>query len=112
MTAASLPRLLEQEFAPVLRLQHQPECGVVHDAGVLVGFSKNACAAHSWPRPSPKENILTEFRQTFTDGTAASGPTVERPYAQSGEDSEILKITDARGEVDYDFAVVLVSQGC
>jgi len=27
---------------------------------------------------------------------------------QSGEYSEILKITDARGEVDYDFAVVLV----
>jgi len=51
---------------------------------------------------------VTRFEWTFTDGTTANGPTVERTYAQSGEYSEILKITDTGGEVDYDFAVVLV----
>jgi len=51
---------------------------------------------------------VTRYDWTFTDGTKASGPTVERTYAQSGEYSEILKVTDARGEVDYDFTIVLV----
>jgi murein DD-endopeptidase MepM/ murein hydrolase activator NlpD len=51
---------------------------------------------------------VARYDWTFTDGTKATGATVERSYAQSGEYSEILKITDTRGEVDYDFAVVLV----
>ncbi len=51
---------------------------------------------------------LARYDWTFTDGTSASGPTAERTYSKSGEYSEILKVTDARGEVDYDFAVVLV----
>jgi len=51
---------------------------------------------------------VASYDWTFTDGTTARGPTVERTYAQSGEYSEILKVTDARGEVDYDFVVVLV----
>ncbi len=51
---------------------------------------------------------IARYDWTFTDGTTASGPTVERAYAQSGEYSEILKVTNARGEADYDFAVVLV----
>ena len=51
---------------------------------------------------------VTRYEWTFTDGTTATGATVERAYPQSGEYSEILKITDARGEIDYDFAVVLV----
>src|SRR5207244_4199753 len=51
---------------------------------------------------------IARYDWTFTDGSAARGPAVERTYSRSGEYSEILKITDARGEVDYDFAVVLV----
>jgi hypothetical protein len=51
---------------------------------------------------------MARYDWTFTDGTTASGPTVERAYSQSGEYSEILKVTDANGEVDYDFAVVIV----
>src|SRR5436190_373548 len=50
---------------------------------------------------------VMRYDWTFTDGITASGPTIERTYSQSGEYSEILKVTDARGEVDYDFAVVL-----
>jgi hypothetical protein len=44
----------------------------------------------------------------FTDGATAVGPTVERTYTKAGEYSEILKITDAKGDVDYDFAIVLI----
>ncbi|HKS36558.1 MAG TPA: PKD domain-containing protein [Verrucomicrobiae bacterium] len=51
---------------------------------------------------------IARYDWTLTDGAKATGPTVERTYAQSGEYSEILKVTDARGEVDYDFSVVLV----
>jgi hypothetical protein len=51
---------------------------------------------------------IVRYDWRFTDGTAGTGPAVERTYAQSGEYSEILKITDAHGEVDYDFAIVLV----
>ncbi|MSU21277.1 MAG: PKD domain-containing protein [Pedosphaera sp.] len=51
---------------------------------------------------------VSRYEWTFTDGTTASGPTVERAYSQSGEYSEVLKITDANGEIDYDFAVVIV----
>jgi len=51
---------------------------------------------------------VAHYDWTLTDGTTASGPTVERAYTKSGEYNEILKVTDARGNVDYDFAVVLV----
>ena len=33
---------------------------------------------------------------------------MERTYDKPGEYSEVLKVVDARGRVDYDFAVVLV----
>jgi hypothetical protein len=51
---------------------------------------------------------ISRYDWTFTDGTTARGATVERTYTQSGEYSEVLKVTDPRGAVDYDFAVVLV----
>ena len=45
---------------------------------------------------------------TFSDGTKASGPTMERRYEKPGEYSEVLQVTDSRGRRAYDFAVVLV----
>jgi hypothetical protein len=51
---------------------------------------------------------IEHYEWTFTDGTTATGPQVERTYAQPGEYSEILKVVDAQGHVDYDFAIVLV----
>jgi len=51
---------------------------------------------------------IARYDWTFTDGTTAGGPTAERTYARSGEYSEVLKVTDAQGEIAYDFAVVLV----
>ena len=51
---------------------------------------------------------IAQFQWTFHDGSTAEGPTVERTYQQPGSYSEILKVTDAQGNVDYDFATVLV----
>ena len=51
---------------------------------------------------------LAGFDWTFTDGTTATGPKVERVYKTPGVYSEILKIRDASGRIDYDFAVVNV----
>lgn len=49
-----------------------------------------------------------QFQWTFTDGSQATGPVVERRYDQAGSYSEILKVTDAAGRVAYDFQVVQV----
>ncbi len=49
-----------------------------------------------------------EFEWTFTDGGTASGSRVTRTYDKPGTYSEILKVTDENGNVDYDFAYVRV----
>jgi hypothetical protein len=48
------------------------------------------------------------FEWTFTEGGTAAGPQVERSYEKPGMYSETLRITDAAGRVDVDFAVVQV----
>src|SRR5207249_5977799 len=48
------------------------------------------------------------YQWTFTDGSTAVGAQVERKYEKPGSYSEILKVTDADGRVDYDFAIVQV----
>src|SRR5438874_2604635 len=77
-------------------------------AGIIV----TAICKSSIPRCGPADKSpagkVARYDWTFTDGSTARGPAVERAYSQSGAYSEILKVTDSRGEVDYDFAVVLV----
>jgi murein DD-endopeptidase MepM/ murein hydrolase activator NlpD len=58
----------------------------------------------SWIKSGKK----LRYEWTFSDGTKAEGATVERRYETAGSYSEILKVTDDRGRVDYDFAVVQV----
>jgi hypothetical protein len=45
---------------------------------------------------------------TFTEGGTAGGERVERTYDTPGTYSEILKVTDEMGRVDYDFMAVQV----
>ena len=52
---------------------------------------------------------IVSYDWTFTDGTTANGPVQKRIYEKPGEYSEILKVTDSGGNVDYDFTVVQVS---
>jgi hypothetical protein len=45
---------------------------------------------------------------TFCDGTSATGAVQQRQYNVPGEYSEVLKVTDSEGNIDYDFTVVQV----
>jgi len=49
-----------------------------------------------------------KFEWTFTDGSKSTGAKVNRKYKSPGYYSEILKATDADGNVAYDFQVVHV----
>ncbi len=51
---------------------------------------------------------IGRYQWTFGDGSTAEGALVERTYMQPGSYSEILKVTDARGRIDYDFATAQV----
>ncbi|MDP6556979.1 MAG: PKD domain-containing protein [Pirellulaceae bacterium] len=51
---------------------------------------------------------IQRYEWTFSDGTTASGPNVTRSYPQPGFYSEVLKVTDKVGNVDYDFAELQV----
>jgi len=51
---------------------------------------------------------IARYDWTFTDGKKAIGAKVERSYDRPGSYSEILKVTDSEGRIDYDFAVVQV----
>lgn len=51
---------------------------------------------------------INSYDWIFTDGQTATGATVERAYTTPGVYSEILKITDDAGRIEYDFAVVNV----
>lgn len=58
-----------------------------------------------------KSGEVTDFAWTLTDGTTASGPRIERTYTKPGVYGEILQVTDAAGNKDYDFAIVQVLDG-
>ncbi len=51
---------------------------------------------------------IASYQWTFTDGKGGTGVTLEHTYTKPGVYSEVLKITDGEGRIDYDFAVVNV----
>jgi murein DD-endopeptidase MepM/ murein hydrolase activator NlpD len=51
---------------------------------------------------------IVSYEWIFTDGSAAMGAVQNRSYKKPGEYNEILKVTDFKGNVDYDFTVVQV----
>ena len=68
---------------------------------ILEGEKVTLDGSRSWG-----ESRLVRYEWTFTDGEKASGAKVERTYAKAGTYSEILKITDDRGRMAYDFETV------
>lgn len=88
------------------RKQHQPKLLAVarpHQVA-WTGDTVQLDASRSWSVSGP----IARYEWTFTDGATAEGPQVERVYAKPGYYSEVLKITDAAGRIDYDFAIVHV----
>lgn len=51
---------------------------------------------------------ITSYEWTFSDGTRAAGPVQKKSYEIPGEYSEVLKVTDSKGNIDYDFGAVEV----
>jgi murein DD-endopeptidase MepM/ murein hydrolase activator NlpD len=88
----------KREYAPKIIAVARPHHFVFTGEKVVLDGSKSWSAAGK----------IARYDWTFTDGKTSNGPAVERTYSDSGEYSEILKVTDSRGEVDYDFAIVLV----
>lgn len=88
------------------RRQYQPKIQAVARPHHLIfaGESVTLDAAKSWSAAGK----IAKYEWQFTDGTGASGKTQTRTYSRPGEYSEILHVTDAAGNIDYDFAVVQV----
>lgn len=86
--------------------QHQPALIAVARPHHLIwaGDSVTLDARKSWS----KAGKIASYQWQFDDGTHATGARVQRTYQQAGVYSEVLKITTADGQVDYDFAVVQV----
>ena len=78
-------------------------CARPHVAA-LTGERVRLDGSRSWSRDSKG----LRYEWTFSDGSKASGAVVERTYAQPGEYSEILKVTDVRNGVSWDFVTVNV----
>jgi murein DD-endopeptidase MepM/ murein hydrolase activator NlpD len=51
---------------------------------------------------------IISYEWTLCDGTKSEGPVQKKYYEKPGEYSEILKVTDSKGNVDYDFTVIQV----
>ena len=70
----------------------------------LTGERITLDGSRSWSRSG--ESLRYDW--SFSDTTIASEPRVERRFDMPGQYSEILKVSDGRGNVAYDFAVVEV----
>jgi murein DD-endopeptidase MepM/ murein hydrolase activator NlpD len=70
------------------------------------GQNATVDGSRSWSAKGPQH--IRRYQWRFSDGTQADGAIVTRRYDHSGQFSEVLKVTDADGCVDYDFAVVEV----
>lgn len=68
-----------------------------------VGETVTLDARRSWARDG-----IAAYAWTLSDGTAHDTPTAQTRYDAAGSYSEILEVTDASGNVAYDFAVVQV----
>ena len=61
-------------------------------------------ASKSWTR----SGAPARYEWLLSDASTAIGAKVEHTYDRPGTYSEIVRVTDRQGRVDYDFAIVLV----
>jgi murein DD-endopeptidase MepM/ murein hydrolase activator NlpD len=90
----------------VYQRQYKPEIIAIARPHHLAwaGQTVELDASRSWSRAGD----IRKFEWTFCDGTSATGAKIRRVYGEPGEYNEIVKIADAAGRVDYDFAVVQI----
>ena len=73
---------------------------------IRIGESTILSAGNSWAK-----NEIVSYEWNLSDGSTRSGKEIETKYGLPGTYSEIVKVTDAKGNYDYDFAVVRVYAG-
>lgn len=54
------------------------------------------------------DHPIESYEWLFSDGNRADGAVQSKKYEQPGSYSEILKVTDSKGNIEYDFAPVFV----
>lgn len=54
------------------------------------------------------DNPIVSYEWFFGDGSKAGGAFQSKRYERAGAYSEVLKVTDSKGHIDYDFATVYV----
>jgi len=96
-------------FWQAYRDAHQPKLQAVARPHLVAwtGEPVTLEAGRSWSVKGPGH--ITDYQWILSDGTTAKGPTVEHGYKRRGTYRETLKITDAEGRVDYDFAKVYIN---
>ncbi|MCE5248577.1 peptidoglycan DD-metalloendopeptidase family protein, partial [bacterium] len=86
------------QYKPSLIAVARPHQLVATGRKVLLKGDKSRCF----------DGSIVSYEWLLSDGTKATGPVIEHVYRQPGIYSEVLKVTDSRGNVDYDFTVVNV----
>jgi hypothetical protein len=86
--------------------EHRPELIAVARPHriALTGEEVELDGSGSWSVDSK----ISRYDWTFTDGGKASGARVRRTYSETGNYTEILKVTDGRGRTEYDFTTVII----
>ena len=87
---------------------YQPDVVAVARPHHLIWAGETVTLDGSRSRSRAGDGEIKTYQWTFTDGTTASGPQVERTYTKPGAYSEVLKVTGEEGRVGYDFAIVQV----
>jgi murein DD-endopeptidase MepM/ murein hydrolase activator NlpD len=86
------------EYKPAVKAIARPRLAAWTNQEVKLDGSKSVSLAGD----------ITSYEWIFTDGTSAKGPVQKKSYPVAGEYSEILKVTDSKGNVDYDFLYIQV----
>ncbi len=89
----------QKEYAPRITAVARPHHFVAINERVVLNGSK------SWSAAGP----ISQYEWTFMDRSKATGAAVERTYSRPGRYSEVLKVTDSKGQTAFDFAVVDVA---
>jgi hypothetical protein len=87
----------QQKYKPALLAVARPH------HFIRTGDSVALDGSRSWARVG-----IAKYEWLLTDGTSAGGALLKHKYDKAGAYSEILKVTDQQGRVDYDFAIVQV----
>ena len=95
---AFLWQAYQQQYQPDLIAVARPHHLVFTGEEVLLDGSR------SWSRSGQ----VAGYQWLFGDGSVASAATVRRTYETPGRYSEVLRVSDDAGNLDYDFAVVIV----